>query len=856
MATTAKIRLYDPVKTNLAKAKGGIRLYDTPVTATPPAVNKFGADVSAHPYNPLNPKNVLNEPAPQVSVLKETFKPGNLLQATKDIGNYVYDTAGNLIAPGITHEELRNPQILKDTALGIPKAAYQVAKQAITHPLETSADIITSTIHGLSNTITNGIINVSVPKEDREATKAQVEQTLNKYLRVDTTNPVRQGISEGYKVAGSAAPFIAAGGIGGELLGKAGFAATNMLGGSLPTAAKVIGASQAIGTTAGFLGAGQTQVPIEATVQERAKQLMNDLVGLGLFALGSKAYDMVKTRATTAIRESLTPKQTAEFPTSDPTGITKPAEVPKIETQFPKSQAEITVPDRVVQVVSSKGTETSISKAKASGQSFDEWVKGQGETFYHGTPKANVTELKPGGLKGTRGENTVPGVSVTNDFDTASYYARKNGVQINAPMEVRINGKVLKAETLKDLQKELGISDWSDVTRAKVPNLLKEKGYVGFQIKGSGDVGEIIVTNLDSLKTRSQLKAEWEKIPSKTITASESKQSGQSFDEWVKIQNDPLLEFKKLGTVKDGTGAGTVKEAINDIGGINNVRRGEAPIGRLETTENINTNSQRYKAIEAEVKSGKITPIITDEYLRVMDGHHRLGVYKAMGMKEVPVIVPKETAGVKFKTRSQLKAEWDGVGKPKVKPETKSDEFQSRVFERMKAEKPEALSGDLKVERRNMEIDAQKAVEKIASDKQGAYEIAMGQKEASDVTSTAVNIALAEKALAEKNYELFNKLTIQRSLEQTRRGQELVAEKGSVTNNSASRYLKELIAQKLDKLGESYTAGLKDLFKKKGTKKKATEVIDNEVAKLEKKIKNKKLNVKEALSLLDELTCI
>ena len=185
--------------------------------------------------------------------------------------------------------------------------------------------------------------------------------------------------------------------------------------------------------------------------------------------------------------------------------------------------------------------------------------------------------------------------------------------------------------------------------------LFKDLGAFGSKITSSVGAG---------IKDVSQLKARGIGEPqtlkgSLSHEATIAKASGQSFDEWVKIQNDPLLEFKKLGTVKDGTGAGTVKEAINDIGGINNVRRGEAPIGRLETTENINTNSQRYKAIEAEVKSGKITPIITDEYLRVMDGHHRLEVYKSMGMKEVPVIVPKETVGVKFKTRSQLIDIWN-----------------------------------------------------------------------------------------------------------------------------------------------------------------------------------------------------
>lgn len=147
-----------------------------------------------------------------------------------------------------------------------------------------------------------------------------------------------------------------------------------------------------------------------------------------------------------------------------------------------------------------------------------------------------------------------------------------------------------------------------------------------------------------------------------SVSIRKAKAEGKTFEEWAKEQLDPMMEYKTLDTINDPYIArGTVKSAIDDIGGIENVKRGNAPITKLETTENINTSSERYKSVEAEVKSGKITPIIADQYLRVLDGHHRLEVYRSMGMETIPVIVPKETVGVKFITRSQLKAEWDSV---------------------------------------------------------------------------------------------------------------------------------------------------------------------------------------------------
>ena len=41
-----------------------------------------------------------------------------------------------------------------------------------------------------------------------------------------------------------------------------------------------------------------------------------------------------------------------------------------------------------------KVNETSIQKSKASGQSFDEWVKGQGETVYRGGKNEDIGKLK------------------------------------------------------------------------------------------------------------------------------------------------------------------------------------------------------------------------------------------------------------------------------------------------------------------------------------------------------------------------------------------------------------------------------------------------------------------------------
>ena len=181
--------------------------------------------------------------------------------------------------------------------------------------------------------------------------------------------------------------------------------------------------------------------------------------------------------------------------------------------------------------------------------------------------------------------------------------------------------------------------------------------------------------------------------------------------------------------------------------------------------------------------------------------------------------------------------------------------FQSKVFDRIKQENPNLLEGDLTVNKINLNNESEKAIKLLETDKQKLYDIAMGKEASPDITSTIANITLAQKAIDEGNNELASKLIKNRSLAQTRRGQEIVAEKASLTDNSSSRYIKQLISERLDEIGKKYTDNLKDLTQKT-LKQKAVSKIEKDVNDLEKRIKNKKIKTSEALALLDKLTCL
>lgn len=193
---------------------------------------------------------------------------------------------------------------------------------------------------------------------------------------------------------------------------------------------------------------------------------------------------------------------------------------------------------------------------------------------------------------------------------------------------------------------------------------------------------------------------------------------------------------------------------------------------------------------------------------------------------------------------------------PEVAAKKFADEqLNSKVYERMKNENPE-LTGDVKYTPISLKEDVVRAGDILAKDRQEAFDIAMGKKTSPDVTSTSVNIVMAEKALQDGNVELFSRLTKKRSLDQTRRGQEIVSEKSSISDNSVSRYVRELIETRLNILGNSYLGKAVEFVTKKSPKQKATKIIDNEVVKLTTKINSRKLDVKTALDLLDKLKCV
>lgn len=263
--------------------------------------------------------------------------------------------------------------------------------------------------------------------------------------------------------------------------------------------------------------------------------------------------------------------------------------------------------------------------------------------------------------------------------------------------------------------------------------------------------------------------------------------------------------------------------------------------------------------------------LLKDGNLKILDGNHRVAFFEEAGYDYVPVrLVDKHGIINKLdefldanpssdltdffnKVKGGTPSNPGGISERGSVTETRTlERGTSRVFERLKAEQPEVLKGELTYQKINLQEQAERAVDLIQKDKQQAFRVAMGVEESTDVTSTAVNVALSERALEEGNLNLYTRLVKNRSLAQTRRGQEIVSERGSISDNSTSRFVKQLIAVRLANAGKMYLSNLRT---KMTDRQKGMEVLDKEVKKAKEKLGRKEMDLAAAQKLIDSLAC-
>jgi hypothetical protein len=92
-------------------------------------------------------------------------------------------------------------------------------------------------------------------------------------------------------------------------------------------------------------------------------------------------------------------------------------------------------------------------------------------------------------------------------------------------------------------------------------------------------------------------------------------------------------------------GKGTFKEAIDNIGGPDNVERRTIDRTQIKSSENVSLDTERGQRALEEIKSGKRVPIVArptgPNTFEVEDGNHRLKAYAELRINDIPIITTK-----------------------------------------------------------------------------------------------------------------------------------------------------------------------------------------------------------------------
>ena len=456
------------------------------------------------------------------------------------------------------------------------------------------------------------------------------------------------------------------------------------------------------------------------------------------------------------VRLGIKPSGEVEF---TPNNITP--EVTPTRTEVPVEAPTRPVAETLDNIPTEPTTAESIKQAKASGQSFDEWVKGQtkfGEikkiditkpqeqpfvSRFAGdfeTKKSSASGLtystldKMGSLntalkqKGFRGVSSgdfkgvysldkvidnpklfekYPQLKEINVYFADFHTPTQRGVHINN--DIFLNSKLYAKDAtniestlvheiehaIQDIEKKLPkFSQFEEGRGMNTKEYAKDLREEGARKKQQ--------EYLDVVKTRSQLKAEWDATPQPRETRTEpttaesikqAKASGQSFDEWVKGQVGKT--DTNLSTQQSGMKDSILKIAqeqnipISNDGNLvlyHGTKVGRAPVeGDSWRIGSYFTSSEKVARQFAGQGEGGAIKVMKIEVPAKALFNSGDGSYFTLNEK-VPV---KSAVDGNFKTFSQLKAEWDATPQPR----------ETRITSVPSEQLPVATKGELGVSR-------------------------------------------------------------------------------------------------------------------------------------------------------------
>lgn len=303
-----------------------------------------------------------------------------------------------------------------------------------------------------------------------------------------------------------------------------------------------------------------------------------------------------------------------------------------------------------------------------------------------------------------------------------------------------------------------------------------------------------------------------------------------------------------------------------------NYKGKEVNIGNLKgTVVGTAFGKIRVQMQNGEIKSfstDKISPAIVSQgdAINHLRNEATSFVNKTLGIvpSENNVPATKKTVEVKPTIESKIKEKESNTKKTEqaqsennVKKEGKvikeDKQFVSKVSQRMSEEfGTEKILAD----KININEESKKAVDLVLKDKDKAYRVAMGIDDVSTTEQTFVNNALYMRAVEEGNFDLANKLIKKGSMVVTDAAQTLNAAKASVSDNSARKYLQELMLTRFLMANDKYTADIQDKQEKTTPTQRVKKMVKKDVDSIKNYIKEKKVfDIKQAQDFISSLQC-
>lgn len=218
-------------------------------------------------------------------------------------------------------------------------------------------------------------------------------------------------------------------------------------------------------------------------------------------------------------------------------------------------------------------------------------------------------------------------------------------------------------------------------------------------------------------------------------------------------------------------------------------------------------------------------------------------VQKAVAMPLAPTEQTRESTPASRQASSRLPVESNN--------ETKKSAAYQRVTERL----GQYAQDDVTYNRMSIADDAAKAIEFVETNPEIANKIALGAELAPEgITDTAISLAASEQAFKSGNYELAGRLEASRSLRQTRRGQEIVAERGRFNDNSPQHFIGQVLDARMA-AADNAKIVYKLFNKGETTKSRVTERISSEARQAKKVLTVDQIKLEKAQSIIDMLTC-